>query len=147
MRMPLLVPLIAVSVLFAACSGDKGGGGKVKLDLGEWAVTPNVTSVANGDVTFDIDNKGPDHQHELVIIRTDFAPDKLPTKDDGSADAEAAGVDVVGQIQKVETGDKGSGTFTLDPGKYILICNLVDEQDGQKIVHYQKGMRVAFTAQ
>jgi hypothetical protein len=146
-RASLLPPLILAFLLFAACSDDKGEGGEVKVDLSEWDITPNVASIENGDVTFDIDNKGPDHEHELVIIRTDFAPDKLPTKDDGSVDEEAPGVDVVGQIQKVEPDDDGSGIFTLDPGKYVLICNLVDEDEGEKLVHYQKGMRVAFTAQ
>lgn len=146
MRASLLPPLIVAFLLFAACSNDKGDGGKVKVDLSEWAITPNVASVENGDVTFDISNKGPDHNHQLVIIRTDFAPDKLPTKDDGSVDKGAAGVDVVGEIHEVEPGDDGSGIFTLDPGKYALICNLVDERDGEKFVHYQKGLRVAFTA-
>jgi len=36
--------------------------------------------------------------------------------------------------------------FDLAPGKYVLICNIVQtEPDGSKEAHYKVGMRTAFT--
>ena len=50
-------------------------------------------------------------------------------------------------------GRRGSSTtvihgvsFDLAPGKYVLICNIVQtEPDGSKEAHYKVGMRTAFT--
>jgi hypothetical protein len=60
-------------------------------------------------------------------------------------DEKAGGVTAVKEIQEFEAGRKSGATFTLDPGKYVLICNLVDERNGEKMAHYQKGMHTAFT--
>ncbi len=144
MRLTVLATIFAGALLLSACSNDRGKGGTVEIDLKEWSINPNADSLPKGDITFNINNNGPEKEHELVIIRTDFAADKLPTKSDGSVDEGADGVDVSGKIEKVEADKKGSGSYTLDPGKYVLICNLVDEENDQKISHYQKGMRVPF---
>ncbi|MDO8614662.1 MAG: hypothetical protein Q7T33_02860 [Dehalococcoidia bacterium] len=143
---PLLLgaPLLAV-ILLAACSSDDEGGGKVNVVLREWAIDTDVSSLPEGDIEFEVKNEGPDEDHEMVIIRTDLAPDKLPIGADGSVDEKAGGVTAVKEIQEFEAGRKSGATFTLDPGKYVLICNRVDERDGEKMVHYQKGMRTAFT--
>jgi len=136
--------LLAVLALAACSSADKGGG-KVSVTLAEWALKTDVSSLPHGDIEFNIKNDGPDLKHELKIIRTDFAPDKLPAQDDGSVNEDAAGIEVLKKVQEIETGDSDSRTFTLAAGKYVLICNLVTEQSGQKTSHYKQGMRIAFT--
>ncbi len=141
----LAVSLLAAIGLLAGCSSEDKGGGKVNVILKEWAIEVSVTSVPKGDVQFEVRNTGPDENHELAIVRTDLAPDKLPTKDDGSVDEKAGGVDVVKRIQSFETDNTVGATYTLDPGKYVLIDNLVIDKDGQKVSHYQKGMRAALT--
>ena len=50
-----------------------------------------------------------------------------------------------GEVREVEPGDDNSGTYTLDPGKYVLICNLKTDVDGQDTAHYAQGMYAAFT--
>jgi hypothetical protein len=80
-----------------------------------------------------------------VIIKTEFAADELPTNDDGSVDEDASGLDVKGTVRDIEPGEDNSGVYTLDPGKYVLISNLVREKDGQGIADYAQGMYTAFT--
>ncbi len=146
----LAVPAALIALLaFVACGDDEGlTDSKLDVTLGEFFINPSVDSVPPGDVTFDIENDGPDLKHELVIIRTDFGIDELPTKDDGTVDEKAAGVDVKGRIRKVDPDRKTSGTFPLEePGAYVLICNLKDRDNGPDASHYADGMRIAFTVE
>ncbi len=120
------------------------GATEVRVSLAEWTLVPSVTSVAAGDVYFLVDNLGPEHPHEFVIIRTDLAADALPTIHDGSVPEDA--VDLVGEIEEFTSASSASGVFHLMPGNYVLICNLVEET-GDKESHYLEGMRVAFTVE
>ncbi len=146
----LAVPAALIALMtFVAC-GDEDDLTDSKLDvtLAEFSIDATVDTVPPGDVTFDIENDGPDLEHELVIIRTDFGIDELPTKDDGTVDERAAGVDLKGRIQKVDPDRKTSGTFSLtDPGAYVLICNLKDRDNEPDASHYADGMRIAFTVE
>jgi hypothetical protein len=139
----ILVALAATLLLLAAC-GDEEERSTVDVTLSEWALSPNVASVVEGEVTFNADNNG-EQEHELVIIQTDFAAGELPTEDNGTVDEDADGVDVVGQTNEIESGDNDSRVFTLDPGKYVLLCNRVSEgENDQQEVHYENGMFSAF---
>lgn len=102
-------------------------------------------AVITGSVTFDATNAGPDAEHELVVIRTDLAPDALPTKEDASVDEEGQGLEVMGEIPEFQPGQSGEITLDLPAGSYVLICNLVTEENGQLESHYGFGMRTAFT--
>jgi hypothetical protein len=141
-RIALLALLTVIAVALAAC-GDEEERSTVDVTLSEWEVVPEVQSVIEGEVTFNANNNG-EEEHELMVIRTDFAADALPAEDDGSADEGADGVDVVGETSEMEPGDDDSRVFTLDPGNYVLLCNLVHEEDGEKQAHYAEGMFAAF---
>lgn len=136
-------------VLVAACGGGAssapsaaGGAATVDVALQEWAVAPSTSSAAAGDVTFKATNKGPDDEHELVVVKTDLAPEALPTKPDGAVDEEGAGMTVIGEIEEFAVGSTGQATMKLDAGSYVLLCNIVDAEGD---AHYQKGMRTGFT--
>ena len=145
MRFALIPAILAAAVLTLSACGDEGEGGEVDVVLKEWAVEPTLNTLPDGPITFNTKNEGPDEDHELVIIMTDFAADELPTKDDGSVDEGANGIDVKGTVREVEPGDENSGSYTLDPGKYVLICNRVSDVDGQDTAHYAQGMYTPFT--
>jgi len=142
-RVAFLAAAAATVFLALTACGDEVERTTVDVNLAEWEVVPDVASVAEGEVTFNADNNG-EQEHELVIVRTDFAADDLPTNDDGSLDEGATGVDVIGETDEIDSGDSDSRVFTLDPGKYVLLCNLVHEEHEEKEVHYQLGMRAAF---
>lgn len=112
----------------------------VDVGLQEWAVVPASTSVAAGTVTFNAKNTGPTEVHEMVVVKTDLAPGALPVNADGSINEDGAGITAIGEVEDVAVGSSAALTVDLEPGKYVLLCNIVDGSD----VHFQKGMRTAF---
>ena len=118
----------------------------VSVALQEFAIVPSVASAPAGKVTFVAKNTGPDDVHEMVVLRTDLDPAALPVDNDGKADEEGDGITSIGETGDVAVGATKDVAFDLAPGKYVLICNIVQtEPDGSKEAHYKVGMRTAFT--
>jgi hypothetical protein len=115
----------------------------VRTRLFEWSIDPDVASIAAGSITFQADNSGL-LTHELKIVRTDFAVSELPTMDDGSVDEDADDIEVVGALLDIGDGRSDSGTFDLEAGSYVLLCNIVTETDSGAEVHYKLGMVAGF---
>lgn len=112
----------------------------------EFTLSVSPGSTAAGDVTFAVMNAGA-IEHELVVLQTDLAFDKLPIVDAGDPPAAVAtGANKVDEANNVgETGEPNlkpgeARSFTikgLASGAYVLVCNLPG--------HYGGGMRAAFT--
>ena len=118
----------------------------VSVALQEFAIVPSVASAPAGKVTFVAKNTGPDDVHEMVVLRTDLDPAALPVDNDGKADEEGDGITSIGETGDVAVGATKDVSFDLAPGKYVLICNIVQtEPDGSKEAHNKVGMRTAFT--
>jgi uncharacterized cupredoxin-like copper-binding protein len=124
----------AALFLLPAC----GGGGGVGVTLADYTVTPDESSAAAGDVTFDVSNDA-EQTHEFVVFKTDLAEDQLPTNEDGDVDEEGDGVELVDEIEDIEGGSSESLTVNLEGGNYVLICNLPG--------HYRQGMHASFTVE
>jgi hypothetical protein len=145
--------LAALALLAAACGDDgeeAGGGptageepaaGTVGVSLIEWSVVPDTTSVPAGTVTFEASNDG-EEEHEFVVIRSDLEPGSLPLTGDMIVDETQ--VEVLGEIEEFAPGGTESASFDLEPGNYVLICNVLHEEGGETERHYQLGMRTAF---
>lgn len=135
-------------------TGTKAGPGVVKpppkdativtVDLVEWAIVPDRSTVPAGKTYFLTHNRGPEDPHELVIVRTDIAPGELPTFEGRVPEDQ---VDLIGEVEAFEPGTSASGLFDLAPGKYALICNLVEMEDGEMKSHYELGMYTSFTVE
>lgn len=137
---------ILASLALVGLTGCTSGGGTVKVALQEWAVVPAVASIDHGKVTFAATNTGPDDAHELVVFKTDLGIRDLPADAVGKVDEEGAGLTFIGEIEEFDPGKTGSATFDLAPGRYVLMCNIVqDEPDGTKESHYLMGMSQEFT--
>lgn len=108
---------------------------EIGATLTEFAVELTAASAPAGDVTFNAENAGA-LPHELVVVRSDEAPDSLPL--DGAV-VDESGLDIVGRIAEFPASESESGTFTLEAGNYILFCNIAG--------HYQGGMVTAFTVE
>jgi uncharacterized cupredoxin-like copper-binding protein len=113
---------------------------------GPMTLKADVNGVPAGDVTFVVTNNGT-IVHEMVVLQTSTAFDKLPISDAGDPPAPVAtGADKVSEDTNVgETGDPdlaagATRTFTIKnmkAGTYALVCNVAQ--------HYGLGMRAAFT--
>ncbi len=82
---------------------------------------------------FTIDNQGPS-THEFVVVQSDEAADALPTAD---GDVDEDGVEAVDEVEDIESDATPSLTVDLDPGHYVVFCNLPG--------HYKQGMSAEFT--
>jgi uncharacterized cupredoxin-like copper-binding protein len=130
----------------SSAAPSAAAGRTVDVTLQEFAVVPAVSSVSAGKVTFNAKNTGPEDTHELVIIKTDLGARALPASPEGKVNEDAPGLSVIGEVEDVEVGKTGTVTLDLAPGKYIFLCNIVqDDADGSKESHYLKGMSIEFT--
>ena len=108
----------------------------------EFSVIPAPAGGKAGKVKFSVRNAGK-FVHEFVVVKTDLDPFMLPTKTNGSVDEDK--VNGIDELEDIKAGTTATLKVTLQPGKYALICNVVDEEDGKPEVHYKLGMRAAFT--
>ena len=135
--------LVMTGALLVGCSAAPSK--DIKATLEEWKMTLSPTTGAAGEVTFTIDNIG-EKDHEFVVVKTDLAPDALPTvaegDEAGTVDEEGEGFEAIGEKEDILAGTDGNVlTLTLTPGHYVIFCNVHDEE----LVHYQKGMHTEFT--
>ena len=140
-----LLALAIVTLAIVACGSSAPSATPavptaVDVTLQEWAIVPAAITIKAGKVTFNAKNVGPVDAHELVVIKTDLGPLALPTGADGKVDEAGAGIEMIGEIEELAVGTSASAEFDLAPGKYVLICNIVDA-DGD--AHYKKGMAIA----
>lgn len=137
--------LVGIAALVLGCAGGTeapvgSATSSVDVTLQEWAIAATPVSVPSGSVTFDATNIGPEDRHELVVVKTDLALDAVPTKPGGSVDEEGDGIDIIGEVEGIDPGSSGSVTLDLAPGRYLLICNIIEDIR----FHYQLGMRSPF---
>jgi uncharacterized cupredoxin-like copper-binding protein len=149
MKVILGLAVAALAVLAIACGDDDdddgGGGGSVDVSLKEWSVTPAESSISAGSLTFSVTNDG-EEPHEFLVIRSDLAPDALPVDEDGKVIEDE--VDAVDEIEAFGAGTTEDLTVNLEPGSYVLICNITEFLPGEEPEsHYQNGMRTAFTVE
>jgi uncharacterized cupredoxin-like copper-binding protein len=118
---------------------------QVDVTLREWEVAPKQSSVKAGKVYFLVANVGPEDPHEFVVIKSDKAPGSLPFKDNRVPEDE---VDMVDEIEPFSPNSSASLVVNLEKGKYVLICNITEQEpDGDIESHYKMGMRTAFTVE
>jgi uncharacterized cupredoxin-like copper-binding protein len=102
---------------------------RMTVTLNEYAVISERPSVPAGEVTFDVVNTG-EEIHELILFKSDQDSKALPTKGDEVDEAQAG--EYIGGWEDVQPAQAASGTLVLEPGNYILLCNLTK--------HYAAGM-------
>jgi uncharacterized cupredoxin-like copper-binding protein len=149
--LPIAAALILAVPLVAGCNNDENGPGgeatpataaapppappaashALTIKMSEFAFTPKDATAASGKVTITAPNAGK-APHELVVLKTDADPAKLPKKG-GEVDEAAS----VGEVSPVKAGQSGKHVFKLKPGKYAMVCNLPG--------HYAAGMYGSLT--
>jgi uncharacterized cupredoxin-like copper-binding protein len=132
-------------LVFAACGSEgssngsngstKGDGGtEVAVTLDDYSIEPSAAAVPAGDITFSVENVGAT-EHEMVVIRTDLDPADIPVENH-EANEEAPGMTPMGEVEDVQPGASTELKLTLEPGSYILLCNIAK--------HFERGMVTEF---
>ena len=139
--------LVAIGGLLMSCSGPAASAattGPISATLKEWQINLSSTTHSAGAITFNITNNG-DKEHEFVVRKTDKKADGLPLNADGEVSEDAPELTEVGdpsELAEIKSGSTdGTLTVTLQPGHYVIFCNLHVEE----LIHYQKGMHVDLT--
>ncbi len=130
MRKLMVIAVVSAAVAAVAQSAVAATP-TVKVSLKEFKVLPSAKSAPAGKVTFSVKNVGKVN-HELVVIKTNVAPGKLPVKN-----AKASEKGSVGGVPELKPGKSGKVTLKLAKGKYVLLCNLP--------AHYLAGQYTGFT--
>jgi len=113
------------NTVYVTANDTKGVNADMSYDV-------STTTVKAGEVTFVLDNFGT-VPHEVVVIKTDVPFDQLVI---GSNDRISEDLSI-GEISETPAGQSASAQFALEPGNYVLVCNI----EG----HYRLGMRAALT--
>jgi uncharacterized cupredoxin-like copper-binding protein len=123
--------LIAIPLL-AACGGPK----TINVtETEDFHMQLDNTSARAGEITFHITNDATDMVHEFVVVKSDLGDGDLPLGDDGNVDEDQ--INHLDEQEDIQPGESRDLVITLEPGNYVLMCNLPD--------HYGKGMHAAFT--
>ena len=94
--------------------------GNIDVTLGEFYVMPNYGKARSGQITFNVKNNGK-AEHELMIANVDdLSKDEIESM--SSAEVHQL---VLGSAHGVTPGSSDKSiSLDLEPGKYILFCNL-----------------------
>jgi hypothetical protein len=115
----------------------------IEVTLTEWSVDA-PDSVAAGTIAIDAVNNGTE-PHEVVIVQGD-SYESLPRGEHGEVlEDELAEGALIGEIEAFPAGETCTGVFDLTPGTYVLICNIVEEEDGETVSHPAEGMVTTIT--
>ena len=129
---------LAVPITVARRQEPTPRGTPVNVLLEDFKVRRDAAIVPAGTVSLSIRNQGPT-THELIVVRTDRAPDKLPLQDDGlTVDEEAPGINLLDEAEGLDIDDRQTMVLDLAAGNYVMYCNL----EG----HYLGGMHAELTA-
>jgi uncharacterized cupredoxin-like copper-binding protein len=133
----VLVLALAVPVTMTSRDEPTPRGTPLNVLLEDFKVRQEATVVPAGTVSLRIRNQGPT-SHELIVVRTDRAPGKLPLQSDGlTVDEEAKGIEFLDDVGGLDIDDRATLVLDLTPGHYVLYCNF----EG----HYLGGMYEALT--
>ena len=139
----LLVALLGVTQAIAA--DNKHSGDQIlEVEMFEWKLLLNTKKLASGDIVFNAHNRGKEI-HELAVIKLNdekMDASQLPVNRHGAIDESNIKFGkIVGEIENVQVGKTISKVFSLKPGRYAVICNMLEkEPDGSMEAHYASGM-------
>jgi len=151
-RKAIVLPLVAAAIAISSplALAKKGGGGKLDIEVREWNVTLSEQTLPAGDIDVKVKNSGKEI-HELVFIKldTDLASGRLPTDRDGAIDEKKMNFGtIVQEFEGLDPGKKVKETVNLKPGRYAILCNMVEQEDSGKVeAHYSQGMHSLLTVE
>jgi uncharacterized cupredoxin-like copper-binding protein len=111
--------------------------GPVSVAITDYSLDASAKVLKAGAVTFAVRNEESDTDHEFVVMKGKFA--ELPKASNGAVDETklAAGA-LIGRTALIGPGNSTIATYSLDPGGYVLLCNISvgpnsHARDGQRL--------------
>ena len=95
---------------------------RVALQLDNYTIEPGAFTTSEGAVTVAADNVD-GVPHDVVLLRTDLPPDRLPTTGIRVDEASPA-LSILGRTPRLAAGQSGDFTVGLTQGTYILVCTV-----------------------
>ena len=146
----MAVPALAAEKSNLFLKGSSHKAKKIKtsslnIDLREWNLTINKESIKAGKVSISATNKGGE-VHELVLIKMNegmmMATGRLPVSKHGDIEENKMNFgQMIGEIEGLTPGKKVKQEFDLEPGRYAIVCNMLEQEpDGSLEAHYSMGM-------
>ena len=106
------------------------------MPMSPMGITASQAEIPAGEVTFAVTNASKATIHEMILSPVTDQAGELPYKtDEMRVDEEAAGA--LGEVSELDPGKSGALTLTLEPGTYLLYCNIPG--------HYALGMWTLIT--
>jgi hypothetical protein len=117
----------------------------IDLKLSEFAFDFDASAITSGDIAFRAENVG-EQPHEIAIARV---PEDLDLEEALQSEETPPGVEDIAFVEPLDPGAKTNVVFTeaLEPGRYVLLCFLPDEEDPEGTPHVFKGMQAEFTVE
>lgn len=107
-----------------------------RMPMAMMGIATDEIEVPAGEVTFAVVNQSRVLGHEMVVAKVDDPTQPLPYDTEAEeVDEDAAGA--LGEVEILPPGESGEVTLRLDPGSYVLFCNVAG--------HYAAGMWAVLT--
>jgi uncharacterized cupredoxin-like copper-binding protein len=107
-----------------------------RMPMAMMGIATDQVQVPGGEVTFVVSNQSRELSHEMVVAPAADPEAPLPYDEvEMTVDEEAAGA--LGEVEELEPGGEGKVTLSLQPGTYVLFCNVPG--------HYAAGMWAVLT--
>ena len=102
----------------------------VQVDLSDFTVQPDKTSVKAGNIEFVASSRG-EMVHELAVLRV----------------MENGSFENMGELENLPAGESGTITVRLQAGEYQLACLIAAGEAGSDVDHYKQGMHTQFVVE
>lgn len=146
----ILATAIVATAIAAAAPAWAAKKSKLDIEIREWNLTLSEEKIPAGEIEVTVKNKGKE-VHEIVFIKlnTTDAVSRLPVGKNGEIDEKSmTWGKLIDEVEGLESGKKEKITLNLKPGRYAVICNVVEtEPDGSIEAHYSMGMSAQLTVE
>ena len=140
MRVKSITLTLVLMFAMSACAGTPAATPTpndpqvVNVSMTTYGFKFTPAQIKPGEVEFVVKNDATGVLHELWIVKTDLAVDKLPLiSSQSKVDEESEAFVKLNSVDDLEPGKTDEMTVTLQAGRYVYFCN----QPG----HYMAGMR------